>query len=186
MSSTPAGIEVPAAREGTVASDYGADYYSHYAVAGISYERSPFWIDFFGKIADRLIEDFPPEDGAGRGLRDRAARRGAARPWRRGRGDRLQRFRGRAARPRGRPALPDRRFDHRAAREALRPDHVLRGRRAHAAPRGGSRHRESLRLHGRGDPHVDADALPRSHAHQHPSAGVLDRAVRAPWVHPRR
>src|ERR1700691_1784655 len=33
--STPAGIEVPVPREGTVASDYGAGYYSHYAVAGI-------------------------------------------------------------------------------------------------------------------------------------------------------
>lgn len=59
--STPAGIEVPVPREGTVASDYGAGYYSHYAVAGISYERSPFWIDFFGKVADRLIEDFHPK-----------------------------------------------------------------------------------------------------------------------------
>lgn len=44
-----------------MASDYGADYYGHYAAAGISYERSPFWLDFFGKIADRLIEDFHPK-----------------------------------------------------------------------------------------------------------------------------
>jgi SAM-dependent methyltransferase len=44
-----------------VASDYGADYYGHYAAAGVSYERSPFWLDFFGKIADRLIEDFHPK-----------------------------------------------------------------------------------------------------------------------------
>jgi SAM-dependent methyltransferase len=59
--SPPGGSEASAAREGTVASDYGADYYGHYAAAGISYERSPFWLEFFGKIADRLIEDFHPK-----------------------------------------------------------------------------------------------------------------------------
>ncbi len=47
-------------REGTVASDYGAAYYRDYAESGPSYEHSEFWIDFFGKIADRLIEDFHP------------------------------------------------------------------------------------------------------------------------------
>jgi SAM-dependent methyltransferase len=59
--SVSGGSDAAAAREGTVASDYGADYYGHYAAAGISYERSPFWLDFFGKIADRLIEDFHPK-----------------------------------------------------------------------------------------------------------------------------
>jgi SAM-dependent methyltransferase len=58
---TPGESEAPAAREGTVASDYGADYYGHYAAAGVSYERNAFWLDFFRKIADRLIEDFHPK-----------------------------------------------------------------------------------------------------------------------------
>ncbi len=55
-----AGTESAAAREGTVASDYGAAYYREYAESGPSYERSEFWIDFFGKIADRLVDDFHP------------------------------------------------------------------------------------------------------------------------------
>ena len=59
--STPGGSEAAVAREGTVASDYAAGYYAHYAVAGVSYERNEFWLDFFGKIADRLIEDFHPK-----------------------------------------------------------------------------------------------------------------------------
>lgn len=48
------------AREGTVASDYGAGYYRDYAESGPSYEHNEHWIDFFGKIADRLIQDFHP------------------------------------------------------------------------------------------------------------------------------
>jgi SAM-dependent methyltransferase len=59
--STQGGSEASAAHEGTVAGDYGADYYGHYASEGISYERSAFWLDFFGTIADRLIEDFQPK-----------------------------------------------------------------------------------------------------------------------------
>jgi len=59
--STPGGSEAAASREGTVATDYGADYYGHYAAAGVSYERNAFWLDFFRKIADRLIEDFHPK-----------------------------------------------------------------------------------------------------------------------------
>jgi len=55
-----ASSESAAAREGTVASDYGAAYYRDYAESGPSYEHSEYWIDFFGKIADRLIEDFRP------------------------------------------------------------------------------------------------------------------------------
>jgi 2-polyprenyl-3-methyl-5-hydroxy-6-metoxy-1,4-benzoquinol methylase len=59
--SIPGGSEAGVAHEGTVASDYGADYYAHYAAAGVSYERNAFWLDFFRKIADRLIEDFHPK-----------------------------------------------------------------------------------------------------------------------------
>lgn len=46
---------------GTVASDYAADYYGHYAADGVSYERNAFWLDFFARIADRLIEDLHPK-----------------------------------------------------------------------------------------------------------------------------
>ena len=59
--STPGGSEAAGAHDATVATDYGADYYGHYAAAGVSYERNEFWLDFFGKIADRLIEDFHPK-----------------------------------------------------------------------------------------------------------------------------
>ena len=58
---TPGGSEADGARDGTVATDYGADYYGHYAADGVSYERNAFWLDFFRKIADRLIEDFQPK-----------------------------------------------------------------------------------------------------------------------------
>jgi hypothetical protein len=58
---TPGGTEATAPREGTVATDYGAEYYGHYAAEGVSYERNAFWLDFFRKIADRLIEDFHPK-----------------------------------------------------------------------------------------------------------------------------
>jgi 2-polyprenyl-3-methyl-5-hydroxy-6-metoxy-1,4-benzoquinol methylase len=54
------GSEESVARESTVAADYGADYYGNYTDGGIVYERSPFWLDFFRKIADRLIDDFHP------------------------------------------------------------------------------------------------------------------------------
>src|SRR6202011_3216297 len=54
------GSEESVARESTVATDYGADYYGNYTDGGIVYERSPFWLDFFRKIADRLIDDFHP------------------------------------------------------------------------------------------------------------------------------
>ena len=59
--STPDGSGADGARDGTVATDYGADYYGHYAADGVSYERNAFWLDFFRKIADRLIEDFQPK-----------------------------------------------------------------------------------------------------------------------------
>lgn len=59
--STPGGSEAAFAREGTVAADYGADYYAHYAAADVSYERNAFWLGFFRTIADRLIEDFHPK-----------------------------------------------------------------------------------------------------------------------------
>jgi SAM-dependent methyltransferase len=59
--STPDGSGADGARDGTVAADYGADYYGHYAADGVSYERNAFWLDFFRKIADRLIEDFQPK-----------------------------------------------------------------------------------------------------------------------------
>jgi 2-polyprenyl-3-methyl-5-hydroxy-6-metoxy-1,4-benzoquinol methylase len=59
--SAPGGSYAAAAREGTVATDYGAEYYGHYAASGVSYERSAFWLEFFGRIADRLIEDFQPK-----------------------------------------------------------------------------------------------------------------------------
>jgi Methyltransferase domain len=59
--STPDGSDGAAVHAGTVASDYAADYYGHYAADGVSYERNAFWLDFFGKIADRLIEDFHPK-----------------------------------------------------------------------------------------------------------------------------
>ena len=49
-----------AAREGTVAADYGADYYNHYADAGTTYDHSKLWTDRFGRLADRLIQDFHP------------------------------------------------------------------------------------------------------------------------------
>lgn len=59
--STPGGSEAAVPDAGTVSSDYGADYYGHYAADGVSYERNAFWLDFFRKIADRLIEDFHPK-----------------------------------------------------------------------------------------------------------------------------
>jgi SAM-dependent methyltransferase len=59
--STPGGSEAAVAGGGTVATDYGADYYGHYAADLVSYERNAFWLDFFCKIADRLIEDFNPK-----------------------------------------------------------------------------------------------------------------------------
>jgi SAM-dependent methyltransferase len=59
--SAPGGSEEAATRLGTVATDYGADYYGRYASDGASYERNAFWLDFFGKIADRLIDDFHPK-----------------------------------------------------------------------------------------------------------------------------
>ena len=59
--STPGGSEAAVAGGGTMATDYGADYYGHYAADGVSYERNAFWLDFFRKIADRLIEDFSPK-----------------------------------------------------------------------------------------------------------------------------
>ena len=59
--STPGGSEATVAHEGTVATDYGAAYYGHYAAAGVSYERSAVWLDFFRHIAGRLIEDFNPK-----------------------------------------------------------------------------------------------------------------------------
>jgi SAM-dependent methyltransferase len=48
------------APETTLATDYGADYYAHYASGEITYEHSPYWLGFFGGIADRLIADFHP------------------------------------------------------------------------------------------------------------------------------
>jgi SAM-dependent methyltransferase len=48
------------AGETAVATDYGAGYYAHYAEGEITYEHSPHWLGFFGKIADRLIADFHP------------------------------------------------------------------------------------------------------------------------------
>lgn len=59
--STPDGGDGAAGHAGTVASDYAADYYGHYAADGVSYERNEFWLDFFAKIADRLVEDFHPK-----------------------------------------------------------------------------------------------------------------------------
>jgi hypothetical protein len=59
--SPPGGSEAAVTREGTVASDYNAGYYAHYAVAGVSYERNDFWLNFFARIAERLIEDFHPK-----------------------------------------------------------------------------------------------------------------------------
>jgi SAM-dependent methyltransferase len=60
--SAPGGSGAPVVHDGTtVAADYGADYYASYTDCGISYERSEFWLDFFGKIADRLIQDFHPK-----------------------------------------------------------------------------------------------------------------------------
>jgi SAM-dependent methyltransferase len=50
-----------AAHEGTVSADYGADYYSRYCENSVTYEHSPYWLDFFGRIADRLIADFLPK-----------------------------------------------------------------------------------------------------------------------------
>jgi SAM-dependent methyltransferase len=44
----------------TLATDYGPDYYAHYAAGEITYEHSPYWLGFFGGIADRLIADFHP------------------------------------------------------------------------------------------------------------------------------
>jgi SAM-dependent methyltransferase len=49
-----------AASEAGLATDYGADYYAHYASGEITYEHSPYWLGFFGGIADRLIADFHP------------------------------------------------------------------------------------------------------------------------------
>jgi 2-polyprenyl-3-methyl-5-hydroxy-6-metoxy-1,4-benzoquinol methylase len=59
--STPSGSEATVAHEGTVATDYGAAYYSQYAAEGVSYERSAVWLDFFHHIAGRLVEDFNPK-----------------------------------------------------------------------------------------------------------------------------
>lgn len=58
---TADGVEASVAHQGTVASDYGADYYGHYAAAGVSYERNALWLGFFRAVADRLIEDFHPK-----------------------------------------------------------------------------------------------------------------------------
>lgn len=52
--------EAEAAAAGTVSTDYGAEYYGHYASEGVSYERNAYWLDFFRTIGDRLIEDFHP------------------------------------------------------------------------------------------------------------------------------
>ena len=49
-----------AAREGTVATDYGAAYYNHYTDAGTTYDHSKPWTDFFGSVAERLVQDFHP------------------------------------------------------------------------------------------------------------------------------
>ena len=59
--STLDGSDGVAVHAGTVASDYAADYYGHYAADGVSYERNAFWLDFFARIADRLIEDLHPK-----------------------------------------------------------------------------------------------------------------------------
>jgi SAM-dependent methyltransferase len=59
--STPGGGEAEVGHDGFVAADYGAAYYGHYAAAGVSYERTPLWLEFFGHVADRLIEDFHPK-----------------------------------------------------------------------------------------------------------------------------
>jgi SAM-dependent methyltransferase len=58
---SPGGSEAGVANEGFVATDYGAGYYGHYAAAGVSYERNPLWLEFFGTVADRLIQDFHPK-----------------------------------------------------------------------------------------------------------------------------
>ena len=90
-----------------MATDYGADYYGHYAADGVSYERNAFWLDFFRKIADPLIEDFSPKTtldaGCAIGLLVEA---------------RLQRIRHQPF-ARGHPAIPEGRIDYRAARQAL-------------------------------------------------------------------
>jgi SAM-dependent methyltransferase len=59
--SKPDGSDGSVVHPGTVAGDYAAGYYAHYAAEGVSYERNAFWLDFFGRIADRLIEDFHPK-----------------------------------------------------------------------------------------------------------------------------
>ena len=115
-----------------MASDYGADYYGHYAAAGISYERSPFWLDFFGKIADRLIEDFHPKTALDAGcaigllveaLRDRGVD---------AEGIDFSDFAVGKAREDVRPFLTVGSITE-PLQQALRPDHLFRGRRAHAA-----------------------------------------------------
>lgn len=38
---------------------YDATYYGHHC-GGIAYERSPHWLTFFGRVADRIVAEFEP------------------------------------------------------------------------------------------------------------------------------
>lgn len=39
---------------------YTADYYAKYLADGSAYERNEYWLSFFGRIADRLVQDVQP------------------------------------------------------------------------------------------------------------------------------
>jgi SAM-dependent methyltransferase len=54
------GVEGTPAHDGSSAApEYGAEYYGDYARVG--YDHSEQWLSFFGRIADRLVEDLQPK-----------------------------------------------------------------------------------------------------------------------------